>query len=213
MSEETAKRFRWDRARSEAAALLAEAELTAAEVAEKLGVSIRQLRRWREHEEFRGRVEQLAKQYGDATHRRAIALCNRRVAELDRRWGRMLQVIEERAADPSMERVPGGKTGLLVRQVKGIGKGENYREVEEYAVDTGLLAEQRATERAAAQELGQHILKFAPTTPDGTEPYDAGSFTPDEVVAILDKLCTRLGLQTAGPAGEQPAVAPGRPAP
>lgn len=54
-----------------------------------------------------------------------------------------------------MPDVPGGKTGLLVREIKSIGAGPNSREVEEYKVDTGLLKELREHERQAAIELGQ----------------------------------------------------------
>jgi hypothetical protein len=67
----------------------------------------------------------------------------------------MLQVVEERAADASMAKVPGGRTGLLVRQIKVVGSGANQKLVPEYVVDTGLLREIRATAQQAAEELGQ----------------------------------------------------------
>jgi hypothetical protein len=69
------------------------------------------------------------------------------------RWEKMKAVMAARAAD--MADVPGGASGLLVRQYKQIGKVK----VEEYAVDTGLLRELRAHERQAAQELGQWMEK------------------------------------------------------
>lgn len=55
--------------------------------------------------------------------------------------------------------IPGGETGLLVRKYKNLGSGDNARTVEEYEVDTGLLAELRAHEKQAAEELGQWITK------------------------------------------------------
>lgn len=45
-------------------------------------------------------------------------------------------MVEERGADPSMANVPGGKTGLLVHQIKSIGNGPNAKIVPEYVVDT-----------------------------------------------------------------------------
>jgi hypothetical protein len=54
-----------------------------------------------------------------------------------------------------MENVPGGRTGLLVRQIKAVGAGVNRKLVPEYVVDTGLLREIRATAQQAAEELGQ----------------------------------------------------------
>jgi hypothetical protein len=69
--------------------------------------------------------------------------------------GAIAGVIAERAADPDMANVPGGRTGLLVRRVKVIGSGDNAREVCEYEVDTGLLKELRELEKQAAVEAGQ----------------------------------------------------------
>ncbi len=49
-----------------------------------------------------------------------IAIRDDRLAALDDRRRRLHQVMEERAADPSMADVPGGKTGLLVRTYKSL---------------------------------------------------------------------------------------------
>jgi len=60
--------------------------------------------------------------------------------------------------------VPGGSTGLLVCQYQG--KSENAV----YRVDPGLiglLAELRAHEKQAAEELGQWSEKHAVTVKDG----------------------------------------------
>jgi len=90
-----------------------------------------------------------------------------RVASMNDRWRKLHQIAQERGA--GMEDVPGGKTGLLVRHVKGIGSGDNFQEIEEYKVDTGLLREMRAHEQAAAEELGQreiggsHVTSAGPT--------------------------------------------------
>jgi len=61
----------------------------------------------------------------------------------------MRQVIKERAESPEFAAVPGGKTGLLCKDLKG------RRDTPVYKVDTGLLAELRAHEQQAAQELSQ----------------------------------------------------------
>ena len=78
-----------------------------------------------------------------------------RVSALEDRWNRMRRVIEERAKDPDMQDVPGGQTGLMILSIKGIGSKENFEVVKEYRVDTALLAEIRAHEQQAAEELGQ----------------------------------------------------------
>ena len=78
-----------------------------------------------------------------------------RVTALEDRWNRLRTIITERGADPDMQSVPGGKTGLLVVTFKQLGGGENAQIVREYRVDTELLKEIRATEQQAAEELGQ----------------------------------------------------------
>jgi hypothetical protein len=87
---------------------------------------------------------------------------NGRVQALNERWNELrssLQcLLRERGKD--MAFVPGGRSGLLCREFKGKdGKKESYR------VDAGmmaLLAELRAHERQAAEELGQWDTKSEP---------------------------------------------------
>lgn len=85
----------------------------------------------------------------------AIAQKVNRIAALDDRWRRLRRVIDERAADKQFASVPGMATGTMVRAIKAVGGGENMMLVDEFKVDTGLLAEIRNIERAAAEELGQ----------------------------------------------------------
>ncbi|MHC5543152.1 hypothetical protein ACYOEI_33435, partial [Singulisphaera rosea] len=87
--------------------------------------------------------------------RRGIAILERRVDALHDRWLRMQTIIEERAADKEMDGVPGGKTGLIVRQTRG--SGPDAEPIDDYVVDTALLKELREHEKQAAQELGQWV--------------------------------------------------------
>jgi hypothetical protein len=147
--------FTWTIAREKAAALLADGELTDREIAAQVGVDRPTLWRWRQHPDFAARVRSILERAAEELERHAIALKNRRMAGYDRRWRALQQVIEERAADPSMEGVPGGRTGLLVRTLKTVGSGEAARQVEEYRLDAALLKELRELERQAAEEAGQ----------------------------------------------------------
>ena len=81
-----------------------------------------------------------------------LAILERRVEDLNARWELLRRLIEERAADPLMQHVPGGATGLLAREIK-IGRDGKPSLV--YAVDIATLAELRAIEKQAAEELGQ----------------------------------------------------------
>ena len=122
------------------------------QIAEWFGTRREAVGRWKDRhradiEAMRAEVE---RQVTDA----AIASRVERIFALDDRWHRGRQVIEERAIDPTVQDVPGGKTGLLVRQLKQIGSGRDASIVEEYAVDTGLLSSLLAMEKEASDVLG-----------------------------------------------------------
>lgn len=151
---ENVRKFRWNQAKHEAAQLLAVDELTDDEIGQKVGADPRTLYRWRQHPEFAARVAEIVRALGEVSRRVAIANRNRRVRWLNDRVERMHSVIRERAAEPAMQEVPGGKTGLMVRTVRGVGAGII---VEEYEVDTALLKELREHEKQAAQEVGQWV--------------------------------------------------------
>jgi hypothetical protein len=142
-------------ARERAAALIADGELTSEEVADEVGVNRWTLWNWRRHPDFAARVRAITERAAEELERHAIARKLRRMGGYDRRWRALHQIIEERANDPAMQSVPGGRTGLLVRRTKVIGSGENARELEEYEVDTALLKELRELEKQAAIEAGQ----------------------------------------------------------
>ena len=151
---ENGRLWQWDEKKLKAATLLAEGALTDAEIARKVGSSERQLYRWKQHPEFRARMQQIAQAIGDKLQHHAIMRKVRRAERLNQRWEKMHQVLQERAEDPEMHDVPGGKTGLVVKTVRGVGKGEDFRLIEQYEVDTGLLKAMLEHERRAAEEAG-----------------------------------------------------------
>jgi hypothetical protein len=142
-------------ARKERAAfLVAEDKLSDELIAAEVGITPRTLFRWKSDEPFRARVEQIIEETRQALLARGILDKQNRLAGLAERHRKMAEVISQRAE--SLADVPGGgNTGLLVRQVKSIGRGGDFQVVEEYAVDTALLREMRETEKQAAVELGE----------------------------------------------------------
>lgn len=152
------KTWEWTAQREEAAALAAEDRLTDAQIADRLGVARDAIASWRLAPEFGARVREHVNAQLDACMSEGIADRRNRVRRLGDTWERLQRVIEERAEELDGA-AAGGGTGLLVHQVKAIGKGENARVVDEYVVDTGTLAELRAIEKQAAQELGQWVEK------------------------------------------------------
>jgi hypothetical protein len=148
-------RFPWSKFKRLAAQLLADDELTDVEIGKKCKVDARTLFRWKQHPEFRAEVVRLHQVMGAVALRYALARQARRLQAMTERWLKLLRVIKARAKAPEMKKAPGGKTGLLVRTVKMIGRGDKTKEVEEFTLDAALLRELRELERHAAQELGQ----------------------------------------------------------
>jgi hypothetical protein len=150
-----AKPFRWTRRSLQALALVADDFENDRKIAALCGIAMSTLEQWKKHPEFKARVGELVRKMGARLEELAIAKKHRRVAALNRRWEKMQQVIEARETAPETLEAPGGTTGLLVMTAKVIGTGASAEKVREVSVDTGLLAEMRATEKQAAQETGQ----------------------------------------------------------
>jgi hypothetical protein len=159
--------FPWSAANEAAAWDVAEDALTDAEISAKADVTRQTLCNWKSHPDFAARVEGHRSAIREAVRSRGIAIKENRVAALEDRWRRLRRVIEQRAASPQFAEVPGGSTGLISRDQKGLGKGEDFEIVDVYRVDTGLLKELREHEKQAAQELGQWADKHEISGPDG----------------------------------------------
>lgn len=143
--------------RQEAAAvLLAEDLLSDERIAAKVGVSRSCLAKWKLQETFCVRVSEVSEMLTEQALAHGLARQERRLGALQRRHSELLRVIEERAADPALAGVPGGSTGLIVRQaVLAGGRLVGY----EYAVDVGTIRELRAIEEQVAKELGQLVQR------------------------------------------------------
>ena len=157
----------WTRPRKRAAVLLAEDALTDQQIADTLGIDRATLHHWKKRPEFAAAVRRLADELGEVARRHAIGRKTRRLQALDARWHALQRLIAERAADPALQHVPGGQTGLLVRTLKSIGGGPAVREVEDFTLDAALLKELREHEKQAAQELGQWSERRQVTGQDG----------------------------------------------
>jgi hypothetical protein len=71
----------------------------------------------------------------------------------------MLRIISERSASPDLADVPGGKTGLITKTLKGLGSGDNFNVIEEYEVDCATVREIRALQEQVAGEVGQRVSR------------------------------------------------------
>lgn len=166
---------KWSRKTERAALLVAQDDLPDKAIAAEIGVNESTLERWKAHPEFAARVREHRDIWRDEIKAKGIAERQNRVDSLNDLHERMVRVIEARAAEYAD--VPGGDTGLLVRQAKLVkvydasgrpdadDEGETLYSakrdviVYEYGVDTALLKELREHKKQAAQDLGQWTEK------------------------------------------------------
>jgi hypothetical protein len=159
--------WNWTPERIKAAELCALGGRTRQQIATEVGITIRQLARWKEGIEFQQRVDERIKEWQQKVKNSGIAVKENRIARLNRRVRLMEQVISERAADPKNQEVAGGSTGLLVYHKVSIGIGKLNKIQDEWEVDTGLLKELREHEEQTAREMGQRTEKHEVTGPGG----------------------------------------------
>jgi hypothetical protein len=128
--------------------MVAEGKWSDPKIAAEVGVTDRTVFNWRCHPEFKARVRSIVEAFADASLDMAIAQKARRVAVLNDNWLAMQELIRSRAADPRMQAIPGGHTGLLKLLPTG---GAIF--------DDRLLKSMLDHGREAAVELGQRLEK------------------------------------------------------
>lgn len=180
MAEQNGTEFRWNKARNDAALLVAEDDLTDTAIAEKVGIGRTTLFMWKQQPEFQARVKQHIADLEAAVLKYAIAKKRNRVARQNADWERLERIREQRADNPALGGVAGDETGLMIRQFKVIGTGHNAQTIEEYVVDTALVKARSDLEKQAAGEVGddppvKHRVGGDPDNPTPIE--QRGTFT------------------------------------
>jgi Homeodomain-like domain len=137
--------------REQAAQLLAEARFSHKKISELCGVSLASITKWKRRAEMAERIAELTAIYAEKALKEGLALRENRLAVLGELHEKLLTIVAERAADPMLAAVPGGRTGLVVRATKVVGK----QVYESFHTDTKLVKELRGVEEQIARELGQ----------------------------------------------------------
>jgi predicted DNA-binding protein (UPF0251 family) len=174
-----------------AARLLAEGELTQTVIAQQLGLNRRTLLRWMQEPEysaFQAKLSEFRQRYAAVVMSSGLARRERRVQHLTDLHQRLRAVIKERAKDPTMQGVPGGKTGVLVRKIKSLEVDETYKDADgntrkrtvkkvipEYETDVGTTSELRRIQEQIAIEVGDR------------EPEEGAASQPMTAIAISIK--------------------------
>src|SRR5205085_97381 len=141
--------FEWTAEKERAVGLLAGG--TSHRDIAKQGIARKSLERWKRHPEFVRRVQELVETAREQAKRTLLGKKEARIQILEELYCRQRAIIDERAADPDMQAVPGGKTGLLVRKAV-VSSGTLIRY--EYVADTALSNEIRKTLQQVAEEVG-----------------------------------------------------------
>jgi hypothetical protein len=144
----------WNRPRTLAAQLLAEDELTDAQIGERVHKSRAWLTKIKRYPHVQERIAEIRQQMADAIVQAGIAVKVNRIKDAQADYDRLGAVIEARAQDTRYDE-PGYATGLMAHKLKQIGAGKSATLVDEFEVDTALVAERRVLRRSVAEELAQ----------------------------------------------------------
>lgn len=123
--------------------------------------------RWAAREDCAARIAEIRKLYATAIADFQIKSLDSRIEAADSRWEALRAIRKARAEDPTMKGIPGAETGFIVRTYKNIKDGDQFKVIEEHALDTGLLREWRELEMTAAKQLGQTTVKHEHSGPGG----------------------------------------------
>src|ERR1700680_4850115 len=142
------RKFEWTAEKERVIGLLAEGA-SHRDIA-KQGVARKSIERWKRHPEFARRLQDLVGAAREQAKRTLLGKKESRIQILEELYSRQRAIIDERAADPEMQAVPGGRTGLLLRKtVVSSGTLISY----EYVADTTLSNEIRKTLQQVALEV------------------------------------------------------------
>jgi hypothetical protein len=152
------------------------------------------------------RAEEAAKQAALDAERAAVAEQRRQVlatgfaSDLARvqALNRLAELLEEQIYEDADRR----KHRVWLRDVKQIGSGEFAQKVELERFNGALIEQFRGTLDDLAKETGGRVQKIAPTTPDGTAPYQPG-LTLEDLSDLSDAELDALITQTPVPAAER----------
>jgi cytochrome c556 len=136
-----------------AAMLVGDGDLTNDQIAAEVGVSRSTITKWKRREDFRAEVERFQTDVRDLVLQEGIARKEIRIMALNDSVERIKQIKQERALDPAMQNIPGGRTGLMKRTVKTLGAGASALIIEEGKFDAALHIQFLALLEQARKEM------------------------------------------------------------
>jgi hypothetical protein len=140
--------------RTEIVRLACEEGLSNSAIGQKLGYSPATIRTWLERPEYKEAVKTYYAILEEETFRLAGVTKAKRVQQyqelLDALWS-----LKQQRGEAYSHIDSGGDTGLLVKQVKTVGTGQNAYDVAEYLYDSAVVRDILSINKQIAQEMGQ----------------------------------------------------------
>lgn len=141
--------------RLKAVELVAQDAISDEAIAAEVGIAKRTLEHWKGVPIFAELVAESRTAMAEAVRKQGIAAKQNRIDSYVSDFILTAQIMAERAEDSDISEGPGGKTGLVVRTIKGLGSGDNFTTVAEFAFDAALLTARQTLRRQIAEELGE----------------------------------------------------------
>jgi len=136
-----------------AAMLIADGELTHDQIAKEVGVSSSTITKWKRREDFMAEVKQCRSDIRERALQVGVARKEIRIMALNDAADRIEQIMDERAADPDIQTVLGGRTGLMKPTITSIGSGANALTIKGGKFDASLYRLYLATLEQARKEM------------------------------------------------------------
>jgi hypothetical protein len=196
-----AKAFTWTDQRLEAARLLGEGDLEGVQIAERVGVHLATLYRWRDVPAFMERVKSAAVEAEDAVVSRGLGRKGRRVGLMSHHVGLLDRIVTERGKHyaQAYPDVPGAGTGLLtleetvVKQTTKSFRGVRIQEEvtqRKWSVDAALIREHRALLMQISKEVGGIVDRTMNLNVNVDA--DSGSEPPPDLESLRREVLGRL---------------------
>lgn len=162
-----------------AAHRMAEDHLSDEAIAKEAGVTRQGLYKWKAKPEFQEAMAAHVETIRQESEKFGVASIENQLKRLNEHRKALLQIIAERAAEHGNDELlgyvhdaikitdwsaAGATTGLIVRQLKGVGKGEDFQLVEVYELSIDILRELRDIELQALKITGKLVEKRDLTT-------------------------------------------------
>lgn len=147
--------WEWNPLRHQVARLLGEGLQSERAIAQMCGIDRGTIRCWKAIPAFQERIQWWRDLIASIMLKHAIARRSHRILAKQRRYEKANDLMEARAREHAG--APGGETGLLVRNLKKIGSGDNVETVEEYVFDAALFKAINDLEESARNEVERLI--------------------------------------------------------